>query len=246
MNFNSKKCKILHLGRNNPNKEYFMKDGNVTNKLDSTDCEKDLGVNIDPLLSFDKHINTICAKARSLSGMILRNMEYRSFEILVPLFKALVRPHLEYANAVWSPYKAKHIKVIEQIQRNFTRMIDGMRNLDYPQRLRKLKLPSLEFRRFRGDLIEAFKLTHNIYDPLTTQSLFSSAIFPYTRGHSYKLQKKFTNTTQYHHFFSNRIIDTWNTLPDVIVNADSVNIFKNKIDKHFQHIMYSIDLYKHL
>ena len=162
MRFNSKKCKILHLGRNNPNHDYFMNEGNDRNKLSSTDCEKDLGVNIDPLLSFDKHINLICSKARSLSGMILRNMISRSCEILVPLFKALVRPHLEYANAVWSPYKQKHIKLIEQIQRNYTRMVDGVKNLDYSQRLRKLKLPSLEFRRFRGDLIELFKITHNI------------------------------------------------------------------------------------
>ena len=123
-------------------------------------------------------------------------------------------------------------------------MVDGVKNLDYSQRLRKLKLPSLEFRRFRGDLIELFKITHNIYDPLTTKSLFSSAIFPYTRGHSYKLQKKSTNTTQYLHFFSNRMIDTWNALPDDMVNAESVNCFKNMIDKHFHDIMYSTDINK--
>ena len=245
MKFNAKKCKILHLGKNNPNHEYFMTNGTEVNKLDSTTCEKDLGVNVDPLLSFDNHINMACSKGRQLSGMILNTLTCRCSEILVPLFKAIIRPHLEYANAVWSPYKVKHIKLIEQVQRNFTRMIDGMRHLEYSQRLRMLKLPSLEFRRFRGDLIEVFKLTHEIYDPLTTQSLLSSTLFPYTRNNSYKLQKKHTNTTHYKHFFTNRVIDSWNNLPYEIVNAENVNQFKNMIDHHFHNLKYSTNLSDH-
>ena len=158
MHFNSKKCKILHLGSNNPKYVYTMKDGNEVRELEETVCEKDLGVNIDPLLDFNKHITTICNKGRALSGMLVRNLTYRYIDIMVPLFKALVRPHLEYANAVWSPYKKKDIKRIEQIQKDFTRKIEGLNGLDYSERLRKLNLPSLEFRRIRGDLIETYKI----------------------------------------------------------------------------------------
>ena len=241
MRFNSKKCKILHLGKNNKKHVYHMKEGNETRQLEATDCEKDLGVNVDPLLSFEQHINQVCNKGRSISGLIMRTMTYRNWDIMVPLFKALVRPHLEYANAIWSPYKVKYIKQIEKIQKNFTRLIYGMKNMEYAQRLKQLKLPSLRFRRFRGDLLEVYKLTHNLYDPVTTKNLLSSAIFPFTRSHEYKLHKIRTNTVQYQQFFTNRIVDTWNNLPSDIVNAKTVNNFKNLIDKHFEHLMYETD-----
>ena len=142
MRFNSKECKILHLGKNNKKHVYHIKEGNETRQLETTDCEKDLGVNVDPLLTFEQHINQVCNKGRSISGLIMRTMTCRNWDIMVPLFKALVRPHLEYANAIWSPYKIKYIKQIEKIQRNFTRLIYGMKDMEYAQRLKQLKLPS--------------------------------------------------------------------------------------------------------
>ena len=174
--------------------------------------------------------------------MLVRNLTYKCFDIMVPLFKALVRPHLEYANAVWSPYKKKDIKRIENIQRDFTRKIEGMSGLEYEERLRKLKLPSLEFRRLRGDLIEAYKIMHNVYDPETTKSLLSLSNITHTRSHPLKLTKKCVNTQKYLEFFTNRIVSNWNNLPSDIVMADSVNSFKNKIDHHFRNLMYSTNL----
>ena len=91
---------------------------------------------------------------------------------MIPLFKSLVRPILEYANVVWSPHLRKHIDNIESVQRNFTKRIIGMKDLDYHERLKILKIPSLEFRRFRGDLIEMYKICHKLYDPITTNELF--------------------------------------------------------------------------
>ena len=241
MSFNSKKCKVLHIGKNNPQYVYTMSNGDEVSELDSTVCEKDLGVNIDPLLNFDQHITTICNKGRALSGMLLRNLTSRCTDIMIPLFKALIRPHLEYANAVWSPYKKKDVKRIEQVQRDFSKRIDGMRDLNYSERLRRLKLPSLEFRRLRGDLIEAYKITHDIYDPVTTKSLLTLSNVTNTRSHPYKLTKSCVNTIKYQNFFTNRIINNWNNLPVDIVTSDSVNSFKNKIDDHFRHVMYSTD-----
>ena len=77
---------------------------------------------------------------------------------MVPLFISFVRPHLEYANAVWHPYKKKHIRLIEKVQRHFTKKISGLANLKYPQKLAKLNLPSLEFRQIRGGMIELYKI----------------------------------------------------------------------------------------
>ena len=112
--------------------------------------EKDLGVYIDPHLTFELHINETVKKCRSKSAMILRNITYKTCDILVPLFKAVIRPILEYANVIWSPYKRKDIDKLEQIQRSFTICIIGLKDLEYEQRLKKLKLPSLEYRRIRG------------------------------------------------------------------------------------------------
>ena len=156
--FNSEKCKILHLGKNNPKYEYKIKEGTNISTLEETKCEKDLGVNIDPELNFNNHIKLTIKKARRVSGMILRNITFKSKSILVPLFKTLIRPILEYGNAVWCPYLKKDIDEIEKVQRHFTKRIHSVKNLEYEDRLRVLKLPSLEFRRVRGDLIEVYKI----------------------------------------------------------------------------------------
>ena len=110
-------------------------------------CEKDLGVHVDPLLNFDEHITKIVKKARGMSGLIFRTMSCREKEILLPLYKALVGPILEYANPVWSPYLIKDIDRIERVQRQFTKRINGLNDLSYSDRLKILDLPSLKFRR---------------------------------------------------------------------------------------------------
>ena len=89
-----------------------------------------------------------------------------------PLFKTLVRPILEYGNVVLNTRLKKHITQIEAVQRRFTKCMIGFKDMDYEERLRGLYLPSLEFRRLRGDMIETFKITHDFYDDKTTLSLF--------------------------------------------------------------------------
>ena len=241
LRFNSSKCKVLHLGKNNPCYKYTIKEGNITNTLEVTKCEKDLGVHIDPLLSFDDHIIYIIKKSRGLSGLIMRIITFKTAIIMIPLFKSLIRPILEYGNAVWSPYKKYQIQNIETIQRHYTKRIIGMKNLDYTSRLRALKLPSLEYRRLRGDLIEMYKMTHNLYDPLTTNSLLTlnNSI---TRSNQFKLSKPRVNTKPFQKFFTNRIINTWNGLPGAVVSASSINSFKNYVDDHFKKIIYCIDI----
>ena len=238
--FNSDKCKILHLGAKNPKYKYHIKQGDSITELTETICEKDLGIFVDPYLNFNEHMSTTVKKARRLSGMMMRNISTKNKTIMVPLFKAIIRPVMEYGNAVWCPYKKKDIKKIEDVQRDYTRRIKGMYGLDYTERLSKLKLPSLEFRRLRGDLIEVYKIIHNIYDPLTTHSLLTIDSSSCTRSNGFKLTKPSFNTKPYKHFFTNRIVNDWNSLPNQVVSADSLNSFKNKIDIHFRDIMYKI------
>ena len=160
---------------------------------------------------------------------------------MVPLFKALVRPILEYGNAVWSPYMRKDINAIEDVQRLFTKRIMDMNDLDYTDRLSRLRLPSLEFRRLRGDMIEVFKITNHFYDIKTTHSFFELCENS-TRNNGKKLTKPHVNYKPFQEFFTNRIINVWNGLPGNIVNSDSVNSFKNAFDHHFLSQMYEVNL----
>ena len=92
-------------------------------------------------------------------------------------------------------------------------------------------------------MIETYKLTHNLYDPLTTKSLFTFSDFKSTRSHPFKLViNNSPNTVQYKMFFSNRITQLWNSLPEDMVCADTVNSFKNKFDAYFKNYKYSTDI----
>ena len=76
----------------------------------------------------------------------------------------MVRPHVEYANSVWCPYKQGDIKELEKIQQRATKLVIKFKKMPYKDRLMHLNLPKLKYRRLSGDMIEVFKITQNIYD----------------------------------------------------------------------------------
>ena len=237
LKFNEEKIHALHLGKNNPNYDYYIGENNTL--INTSTLEKDLGVFIDPELNFEDHIINVTKKARKISSLIIRTITHKSPDIMVPLFKSLVRPILEYGNAVWAPYKVKDKNQIESVQRHFTKVIIGMKDLDYSQRLEQLNLPSLEFRRLRGDMIEVYKILHEKYDPETTSTLLTlTSSNSSTRSNDFKLVKIRPNTDRFKYFFTNRVVNPWNNLPKEIVNASNVNTFKNHIDLHFSEILY--------
>jgi len=80
------------------------------------------------------------------------------------MYKAMVTPHLEYANSVWCPYKKSDIEIIEKVQERATNLIISFKKLSYVERLKQLQLPALNYRRLRGDMIEVFRIVHNYYD----------------------------------------------------------------------------------
>ena len=240
MKFNESKCCVVHIGNNNDKKDYVM---NGVNLFKST-AEKDLGVLVDENLSFNEHVNAVTKKANQIAGMILYNITNRDKYIMVPLFKALVRPILEYANVVWCPFLKKDKDKVEKVQRRFTKRIKGMKGLNYEDRLKALKLPSLEYRRLRGDLIEVFKTVHHINDPSTTSSLFNmyKNVCNITRGHDLKLKKSCPANNKHAIFFTNRVINHWNNLPDDTVNAGTLCTFKIHIDNYLSKLQYVTNL----
>jgi len=100
----------------------------------------------------------------------------------------MVRPHLEYANAVWCPYKKGDIELVEKVQKRATKLIISLKHLTYTERLKQLQLPTLKYRRLRGDMIEVFKMVHKYYD-INAAVKLNFNMFSTTRGNKYKLQK---------------------------------------------------------
>ena len=98
-------------------------------------------------------------------------MMYKEKELIIPLHKTIVRPHLEYCMQAWRPYRKKDIDMLERVQRTATKTIQKLRNISYEMRLKECGLTSLEIRRLR-DLIEAFKIL-NGYENIEKNTFFS-------------------------------------------------------------------------
>ena len=169
---------------------YSMNTGHETIEIEKIFSEKDLGVIIDQSLNFSKHINEKVNKANRNLGIIFGTFTYMDHDMFRNLYKTIVRPHLEYATTVCTPLFKKDMIAIENVQRRATKLVTSVKNLSYPERLRKLGLPSLEYRRERADLVEVYKLiTHNI-DKIDKDKLFAFPTYTATRGHNFKLAKK--------------------------------------------------------
>ena len=149
------------------------------------------------------------------------------------MYKCLVRSHFEYAVSVWDPYKVKHITDIEDVQRRATKLIPEIKKLCYPERLKKLNLPTLAYRRIRGQMIEVYKIINNIHDSKVSDKLlaFRKNVAFNLRGNDYTLEQKRIYKPECKNFFSNKIVTTWNTLPNIVVKSESLNVFKNRLDK---------------
>ena len=225
MQFNTSKCKVMHVGHRNERAIYNM--GN--HRLEEVEEEKDLGVLIHRTLSVSNNCAVAVKKANKMAGHIYRTVTHKSIETVVPLYKALVRPHLEYCSLVWSPYLKKDILSIEKVQRRVTKMIPSISALTYEERLKRTGLISLENRRLRADLLEVFKILKGFVkvNPATHFSMSDRR----SRGHTLKLEKPRTRLDLRKHFFSNRVIDAWNALPGHMVEATSTNMFKAALQR---------------
>jgi hypothetical protein len=231
--FNDSKCKILHLGSRNQHYAYYM--GNSL--LQTTLTEKDLGVHIDCDLKFHQHVNLSVKKANRILGLIKHTFNNLDEVTLPLLYKTMVRPHLEYANSIWHPRFVGDIQEIEKVQRRATRLVPHLANLSYEQRLEALDLPSLKYRRLRGDLIQVFKIMYG-HDRLEPTLFFTPSHYTATRGHSKKLAKPQSATHLRQHVFSNRIVIAWNALPQHVIEAPTINTFKSLLDNHLSNERY--------
>ena len=146
----------------------------------------------------------------------------------------MVRPHIEFANSVWSPYHQKDTVKLEKVQRRATK-IGCLSHLSYEDRLIKLKLTSLTERRLRGDLIQTFKFIKGI------DKSNMCIVKPTAQRYSQRLynnfhfnREKVTKSTPRHHFLPNRTAEVWSSLPQSIVDSTNVNQFKNRLDNYLK------------
>ena len=233
MLFNFGKCKCLHTGHRNLNVNYRMGD----TVLGTTVKEKDLGVTISADMKVSEQCGIAASKGNQILGLIRRNITYKGKKLIIPLYKAIVRPHLEYCIQAWRPYRKKDIDTLERIQRRATKMIPELRDLSYEERLKECGLTTLETRRLRGDQIEVFKIL-NGYENIDRNMFFSLKKDSRTRGHEVKLVKDQCRLDIRKHSFSQRTINEWNKLSTDCVTASSVNMFKNKVDTYLRRAGY--------
>ena len=233
LRFNINKCHVLTLGKFEHIRythRYRISDTELEHVFD----EKDLGIIVDSDLSFDEHICSKVNKANQIMGLIRRSFAHLDPKSFVKLYTALVRPHLEYGQSVWSPHLKKHQNLIENVQMRATKQVDGLNNLQYSERLKLLNLPTLVYRRLRGDAIEIFK-HFKLYDTEIISNTFQRKQ-RINRRHQFQLYERRAKDgirgVQNNSFYY-RTAKMWNELPEEVVNATTIDTFKNKLDKYW-------------
>ena len=234
--FNVGKCKVMHFGSNNPHHTYDL--NNVT--LHESEQEKDLGVVIDNNLKFRVHAAAAIKRANRALGMIQKAYTSRDKDTIPTLYKAMVRPHLEYGNAIWGPFYQGDKDSLESVQRRATKLIDGFQDKSYSERLRLLELPSLGYRRKRGDMIWMFKIMNGIVR-IDASNLFERAKRPSPRFHAQTVFKRHATKSARSNSFSQRCINDWNNLPNFVIESPNLNTFKNRLDIHWKSLHYEYD-----
>ncbi len=242
MRFNEDKCKALRICKlSSPTDLYLpftMTDSFDTIRyIDNTSSERDLGVQVKHNLKWDEQVTLAISRANQALGTLTRTFRCWNPFMVKQLFEIYVRPHLEYSVTTWCPYNQVDVARLERVQERATRLVASLKNLDYADRLRELRMTSLAHRRARGDLIQMHKCQTGKNDISWTREWprlhSSTATGPCgnTRHAQFPI-KETPSLAQRDHFFKNRVIDDWFLLPAYIREASTTNMFKNRLDAH--------------
>ena len=225
-----KKCKCIRFSAVSSNLPYSglspYKIGE--NFIEFTESHSDLGVVIDRNMKFATHIRNRSCMLQAVTSNILSCTLCREANFIINIFKFHIRPQLEYGSNLWNLGYVGQTKLMERVQRRWTREVAGLENLTYGDRLKRLDLFSFQGRLLRSDLISVWKIFH-LKSAIKPESLFELYTNNITRGHPFKIKVQRTSLEVRRRFFSIRIINRWNALDCATVCADSVDIFKRRL-----------------
>ena len=227
LEFHPDKSRHMRVGRSSAEDQDYTMFSNIT----KTNTEKDIGVVIDNKLTFADHMSEKINKANKIVVLIRRTFVHLDSKIFKAIYTAIVRPIIEYANQVWCPHLVKDLEALENVQRRATKLVPELKDLPYEERLRKLNLPTLAYRRSRGDMIETYKIINQKYDQDCVEGIFQMREDDVTRGNTKKIFKRRSRLNLRKYSFPNRVVDKWNDLPEWVVNADTVEKFEHQLDK---------------
>ena len=223
LDFNIEKCKVMHVGHKLATSYSISRADGTLCTLEEVNEEKDLGV----ILTDDLKPGRQCREAARKAMNVLRTIK-RSFTRLdkatfLILYKSYVRPLLEYSIQAWSPCHRKDISCLKQVQRRATKLLVGLKRLEYADRLKQLGLTTLEKRRIRGDLIETFKIVTGREKRKMEDFFQCNKSNCNLRGHQFNVTVHRSRTTTRSSFFSQRVVNIWNSLSTSVVSASSMN-----------------------
>ena len=223
MSFNLAKCKVMHVGKNNPRYEYYMRE----HKIGTTDEERDIGVAITRNLKPSAQCSKAAGRAGAVLGQIRQEFHYRDRHTFLKIYKQYVRPHLEFAVPAWSPWLKGDIDALEKVQERAVKMVAGLREKEYLGRCQELGLDTLEKRRHDQDMMLVYKM---LKEPSQTNmfTLAERQSGARTRQKTgvRNLVPKFARTDQRKYSFAVRTVEKWNGLPDNVKGAATQEAFK--------------------